>query len=117
MRRIIDVLWITRGEGEEWPRGYGVAWRSMWSDGLSRGTIIPFNLLLGWLRWFYGQTRFGWAPPPTWQDHQNAYLHGREAGYEAGVDSQARAAFDEAWKSGMIPDPLAEDANFDPSCG
>ncbi len=79
-------FWITREEGEEWPRGYGLVTRHN-VDGRARGTIIPFNLVIGWARNLYWKVRFGWAPPPSWQDNRNAYLTGLDVGYQSGYDA------------------------------
>jgi hypothetical protein len=97
---VIDVLWITREEGALWPRGYGLVSRNLDFDGRSRGTIIPFNLLIGWARYLYWRTRFGWAPGPTWRDvhlarHESqadtwdkAWTAGQEGGFVRGVEFQ-----------------------------
>lgn len=77
-------VWITRDEGEIWPRGYGLVSKYYSPDGRARGTIIPLNLLVGWWKYCYWKTRFGWAAPPTWADTRKAYLQGREEGFEIG---------------------------------
>ena len=86
-QRAVDVLWLTREEGEVWPRGYGLVSKYYRADGIARGTIVPFNLLVGWSLFAYWQTRFGWAAPPSWQDNRNAYTDGLDAGFQKGYDA------------------------------
>lgn len=91
-QRVIDVFWISREEGSLWPRGYGVISRYYRGDGTARGTIIPFNLLIGWSLYLYWKVRFGWVAPASWHDVHRAYLQGKEAAW--------REAYDEGYRLG-----------------
>ena len=92
-RRVIDVLWIRREEGAEWPRGYGLVSKYYRGDGTARGTIVPFNLLVGWSLYVYWQTRFGWAPHPSWHDVQGAYADGRADAWKKAWDAGQEGGF------------------------
>ena len=100
IQAIGNRLWIKREEGEVWPRGYGIVSRNCHSDGFARGTIIPLNLLIGWVWYLYWKTRFGWAPPASWHDVRLAYADGRtEAWSEAWGAGYSKGAAD-GWDSG-----------------
>jgi len=86
-RRLVDVLWIRREEGAVWPRGYGLVSKYYTPDGIARGTIVPFNLLVGWSLYAYWKTRFGWAPPPSWADNRAAFRAGQDVAFQKGYDA------------------------------
>ena len=83
-------------EGEQYPWGWGVAWRR--SDLRAYQLMpIPLNWLAGWLRWAY----YGLAHGPRDRlkerihdslevEYSTGYGHGREAGERAAWDQTAR---------------------------
>ena len=102
MSRIKARLWITRSEGEIWPRGYGLVSRYYRADGTARGTIIPFNLLVGWSIYLYWKIRFGWAAPPSWHDVQAAYADAVERGYEKGWTAGHVEGHEAGWAARIV---------------
>lgn len=88
-------LWITREEGALWPRGYGLVSKYYSVDGRARGTILPFNLLVGWWKYCYWKARFGWVAPPSWADNRKAYFKGKEEGEAEGFTRGHNHAYEQ----------------------